>query len=382
MSRSSIKTLLTLEDYAKVMAIPGWLFNQCSHPGMARRGPYDQVFYQTGYFGDEELIIGRDQIARAISQAERKIAEILGYWPAQRYIEEEQTPMPLKSDVVYPKMQTRWGMLQAFGVKTTTTIAEDLTVSYSDEDGDGYDDTATITINLIDAASVSDLCRLIVRPDGYGESYEIAPLEAEEQADGSIELTGKRWLFVLPSIWNTDEQASLDDDADFVTTVDVYEESTDTTDQVTLIWSATLDNFAQSTQSAFGLIEDQRVGLFRVLPATYGDGAWVRATLAKTRLPDFYKYNYLSGYKDEFNDCSFEMNQELKQAVVSLANLYLPYDPAGVDFTRERFREDTEEIDVRTMIHHVVQRTFGSVTKGTMRVYAILDSLPQIGQGF
>lgn len=382
MARSEIPTLLKLEDYARVMAIPGWLFNQVSHPGMLRREPYDQIFYQSGYFGDEELIIGRDEIARAISQAERKISEILGYWPAQRYTENEEQPYPYKGDAVYPRLQTAWGMLQEFGVKETTEIDTGLTIVYSDADEDGYDDTATITIGATEAATISDLCRLSVRPADYGESYEIYPFNAVENADGTVTITAKRWLFVDPDIWDTDEKASLDDDTDFVSEVDVYEVSTDSTDQITFQWQETLSSLSTYTQTGYGIILDERIGLFRAVPATYGSGAWVRSSYAKTYLPDLFRYNYVSGYKDPYASCAFDMNNELKQAVVSLANLYLPYDPAGVDFTRERYREDREEIDVRTMTHHVVQRLFGSVTRGTMRVYAILDSLPKIGQGF
>ena len=111
MAISRQRTLLALDEYAEIMEIPGWLFNQQYHPARPQRGG-EMFWRQSGYYSDPNRIAGRDSIARAIATAERKIADHLGFWPAPTWIcqEPHRWPLPARgTQIQVSEMKTRWG---------------------------------------------------------------------------------------------------------------------------------------------------------------------------------------------------------------------------------------------------------------------------------
>jgi hypothetical protein len=388
MARSRVETLLALDEYSRVMGIPGWLFNQVTHPNRETRSDCNCVWLQSGYSGDGNQIVGRDEVARALAQAERLAAGYLGYWPAPKYICDDviQWPVPRHSRTNFlPKLFTSWGYVQEFGLEATDLIQQDVGVTYTDEDGDGYDDTATITVVSLYGTSVTEKCEVVVM---FADTeYEIHNLEVSIDDDGNITITGPRWLFVDPDVWLTADSVRLDDDTSFVSEVDVYRRYTDTTTQASIIWDSTANcdepPCAPHSVTACCSIKDARIGEFTARPATYSDddAAWLYTRWKYGFPPAKVSVSYLAGYDDSLcRDCS-QMGEALKQALVSLTNVYLINAPCGCDMTMERFSRDRTELEVTTRHIARAQNIFGTSAQGAVRALSVLDGLSALGKG-
>jgi hypothetical protein len=388
MARANTRTLLALDDYAKIMSIPGWLFNQVTHP--VREAPGCQgVLYQQGYVGDPTYYVGRDEIAEAIAVAEGQIASVLGFWPSPKYVCEESIEWidPKRGSSEYlPVLRTHWAHLQGFGVEAFSEVQLGATVTYSDEDGDGYDDTATITVASLYGTDVGSKCEVLVvfHDQDAGWEWEIRPLDVEIADDGTITITGPRWLFVDPDVWETVDGVSLDDDASFVTEVDVYRAYHDDTDHGDIIWNTAecKDGVCLSySQTGCCLPYDKRLGLFTMKPATYGSGAWVEGLWTYGYPPDRVEVSYLAGYDGDLcEDCS-QMGMRLKTAIVRLANTHIVDAPCECTMFKEKFRRDREELDPMTRMVARAEAYFGSTMRGAVFALSVLDQLDSIGKG-
>lgn len=177
-------------------------------------------------------------------QAEDTAAKYLGYYPLPKWISEEEHVLTSSYVPEYygfansrgmPKsVLTRWGKVLELGVKALSLIEADAAIVYSDSDGDGYDETATVSV----ITTVTDEEEIAVFYPDETESWEIRPVEIS-LSGGTATITFRRELAVLPDLIErmpspSDPHLVIDgdDDANFLTTVDVYRRYTDTSQQV------------------------------------------------------------------------------------------------------------------------------------------------------
>jgi hypothetical protein len=119
------------------------LVNQC-----------DDIFYN--FYWQNESQVSREEIAQAIAEAESDITRILGYAPAPwwnedvydypRYFRRNVFEWGMVDNRNFDKsVQLSQGMFIQGGQRATTLIDDAVTVVYSDDDADGYDETAQAT---------------------------------------------------------------------------------------------------------------------------------------------------------------------------------------------------------------------------------------------
>lgn len=341
MARASTKTILSLDRFAQIMGIAPPHFNgavgSAGTPIVFPAGgaSCDSVFWQHAWQAVDR--VSREDIAEEISMSEEEIAQFIGYWPGPKWIEGEVHKMPRhhRQDVFEDGLDNRgmpksvkanWGRIISQGQRATTVIGTATrtipvniadTLVFSDADGDGFDETATITL----ASAVYDECEYKVYFAGHGaaEEWEVRPLRTVTVAGGNVVITLWTWQILDPDLWEafptSDGKAAinLDTDTNFVLSVDVYREYNDPTARSAELYWEPLGNVASifcpncggtgctvcefTTQDGCAHVRDVEIGTLVPGPATYdaATGAWLPDALSVCRMPDQVKFWYQSG---------------------------------------------------------------------------------------
>lgn len=200
--RSLPRTLLGRNRYAEIMQINPSHFNQMAGALAPLGGNCDSVWDHTARYALEQTI----------ARAERMIAEYLRYWPAPKYITDEQIQFgnrgKIRGDWVNAPLQTKFGYVQAYGTEQLTVVARGVPVSYHNLDNDplGRKETAVIGGASLysDLLACSDPCQVavFVRPnDGATDEadprWEIRPLIIDID-DPDMTVRGESSYFVNP----------------------------------------------------------------------------------------------------------------------------------------------------------------------------------------
>lgn len=262
----------------------------------------------------------REQIASALNQAFSLFATYLGYYPRPIWATEQVT---IGGGHPFWWQQLRLpkgGYLIEFGQRATSIIQAGAPVVYSDADGDGVNDTATITV----ASDVDlDEAQIFFQvADGAFEAgderYQIEPVRIT-RSGANIVIKGHRALFVKPAtIWDvpfspTDPNYRTRNYADtatatgFVTAVDVYRVYNDTASVGTL-------NGSHDTQTLVNgnlEIESGERGRFRF--ATPCVSSLDLGCLGYLRTVDVH---FRAGYPLTYG----EMDNDLLRGIIRLAN--------------------------------------------------------------
>jgi hypothetical protein len=398
MAISPIKTLLPLEEYARIMGVTGWHFNQVTHPRQPSADACDVPWFQQTYFYAGDKLIGRDELAQAIATAERKIADACRFWPAPQWIQGEEHVWPLPKRGVrtaYPKFHTDWGYLISAGVERWDLVGlYETPIVYSDRDNDGVDDWATINATLgspyylyYTNPAACALCELAVVPEGQNpldREWRIRPLEVHNLGGGSYRIEGPRWMFTIPSRIDEHQEIELDDDTAFLQAVDVYCHYNYTGNQSLYIWRDYDCSPAcgEQTQSACVTVTERRTGQFYAQMADYAAATgWSSADWPVAEDPDLLRVWYLAGYRDHITGPCDWMGASLKEAIVSLANVYLVDSPCGCEFSVERWLRDREEQDMNTVDVVMAQSMFGTTARGAVMAYSFVKTIPPLGRG-
>jgi hypothetical protein len=132
----------------------------------------------------------------------------------------------------HPKsIELKRGHVLAGGIRAVEEVALAESVTYVDLDGDSFNETAEITIDLSDY-DLNEI-RVFYPGEGGDESWEIRP----------IKITSERiriplWLIVRPELTEPTclDSVNGDDAESYLETVDIYRVYNDTSNQVTLLW--------------------------------------------------------------------------------------------------------------------------------------------------
>jgi len=91
---------------------------------------------------------------------------------------------------------------------------------------------------------------------------------------------------------------------------------------------------------------------------------------------------YLAGYDDPSCEYICEtMTEQVKMAIVRLANCHMIESPCGCDPTRERWVNDNEEMAVDSVDVKLAQTAFGTTKRGAIFAYNVFSKLPPLGMG-
>lgn len=343
MARASIPTLLSLDRFARIIGL-----NPVHFAGAQTPGINPAVFPLKGCSGiwfqydwQQSDRVSREQVAKEIKHAEDEIASVIGFYPAPMWISEEratymhsqpadgsyQSSLTVRGN--YKSVGTAFRKVKATGrralalVGTANSAAVPVpTLAYSDADGDGFFELATITLAIPAGLTATVTDRREVKFYFAGHSgdpeWEIRPEKTKAIAAGVITATFDSWLLIDPDLWEVFPvegglgAIDISTTANFVTTVEVYREYTDHVTQANFparfqwemgtVCSCTdvSECSLGATQPACLFIRDAEAGILVPVPSLYdaATAKWNTTTFAECIEPEGVDLWYYAGDVD------------------------------------------------------------------------------------
>ena len=321
--------------------------------------------------------VSHEELANTIYGAEEEIANYLGYYPAPKWIAKEMHPYPrhYRRDVygfgdnnrgMYKSVTAKKGRFIQAGQRAVTLISAGATVTYSDPNSVGFNDTATITV----ATTLTDACEINAYFQGKAGApeWEIRPPRSKTISGGNIILVYDSWLLLKPTLleaYPTDagfDGLDLATTSNFVTTIDVYREYTNNTvKSAEFSWepkpqNSLLNTFctscggtgcaacANTTQDGCLHIRDVDRSIIVPAPATYntGDAVWTLDEWNECREPETVKIWYYAGDLDERflrGESCEKLAKYYAQAIAWMATARLERPPCGCQNVRAMFND-------------------------------------------
>lgn len=341
MARASTETLLPLDEFARILGIDPWSFNQMNFP-VSKGGQCADVLFQHPWQQDR---LSREEVAQAIADAEQMLADELHYWPAPKYLVGEEVKVPHQKtlhDEGYrtPKpVQLKWHHIVAPGVFKRTSIGTitGTDLATTDADNDGFKDTFTATIDNAAIADITDpneIALYFVEADRLGETlnetWRIRPVSIS--ISGQIAtIRGHITLLVKPNLQSGVQAKTLKADlaGNYVTSLECHRVFTDSTytqaepHQGLAIWkqvSGCRTDDCSSSTKPLCLGEDKPEQ--GVMYASF-------AQPCPARRPDRLEVNYLAGLPLE----NGQMQPEMARCVAYLAVALLANEKCGCERT-------------------------------------------------
>jgi len=357
------RPLLPPNRYAEIMQIPLPHFNQMGGALAPLNDGCDDIWDQND----------RDELVWALEQAEQYIADYLRYYPAPKFVTNEEVQIGLhgsRSDWWNAGLSTEYGYVQGFGTETLTLKEPDVPILYENKNNNPFDDRPTLATlvvgglySQIDACdSACDVAVFFREEDGAEDAadarWEVRPIKVDID-DNIMYIKINPAYLVKPTIWGLNRQECLGSDdenawiADFdvdnlVTHVDIYCRTINTTLPLTLKWDGychCASPCSHQTQTGCALQTNMKLGHFQARPAT-GTNQLASISSNVSGPPLFASVNYYGGYP---LDRYCRMNERLERAIVKLANTLMPEPQCGFcDLADTKWRSDRENIDPLT----------------------------------
>lgn len=371
MARATTLTKLSVDRWAAIIGLNPIHFNRITialSPDAACNAGED-FWMQWPYMDQSKVSI--EDLASAIQEAEGMIENVVGYKLLPEWIVDEQrlTERPaIREDFGYglnprwmnKSVKTKWGHIIAPGQRAKSVISAGAAIVRSDADGDGYQETATVTV----ASTVAvDEVRVYFASQSGADDYEIRPVQVIASG-GNLVITFKIWQVPNPTLWErlSTDPTAIDGDnaANFQTTVDVYRVYNNPQSQLTMLWepdtflncACGLDTCQVCTlgaQTGCIHIRDTRLGYFAYTPATWSasDAAFSQSEFALCREPDRMRLWYKAGNEWQTNDprkrVSHDIDPYWEKAIAYLAITLLSREVCACNNTEhfiDYWRED------------------------------------------
>lgn len=332
MARADYPTLLSLDQFAEVMSFNPFEFNQIGESDggiglqFARNNQCESVMYQFSY---QRQFMSRTEIASAIAKAEAAIIPIINFFPSPQYVVAEEHPYPNDQRLSTPDWMTPRGMWKSIGLDrklfceigtiSRTVIGANQAYVSSDEDGDGVNDTFTITIATTETNPdyIGVYFNAATRQD-LDETWRIRPVHIAI-AGGNAVITGHLAQLVDPALQLTPDPVPLKvEDLPYVASVDVYSVKPDTTAIGTAYWNSRAAIGYTASSAAIGAYEIGSRQTSYIRPVITSCSYYGRA-------PDRVEINYLSGFPLR----NGKMQAPYAQMIAYLATAYLPTGKCG-----------------------------------------------------
>jgi len=328
-------TLLPLADYARILGLNPLHFAGALTPGLT-----PQIYPANNcsdvwkkYDWQDHDKVSLYQIAQLIHDAEHEISNFIGYYPAPYWVIEEhvQYPRPYLREGYgngldvrdRPKtMLSEKGKFIMGGRRAVTLVGTATTAGgslvYSDDDGDGFLETATVTL----PTTLTNAAQIKVYVPGMDGSldWEVRPTRTKVISGGFVVIALDSWLLIDPELYElpptSDGEEAIDAStaAPFLSSVDVYREYADqTVASAVFFWGTdapinlflpcpscgTIGCTACSYDTQDGCVTARNLhnGELVAVPATYNadSGAWAPTSWLNCVEPDFVNLYYVSG---------------------------------------------------------------------------------------
>ena len=325
--------LLPLETFREIMGFNPYHFWGMANSDVPQASACDDIVKK--YSWQNADAAGRDNILNAIETAEGLLTDYLGYSPAPHYVQETLAWPTYNQNALhrhYPEdSKDRWvsvtlseGEVRAAGIEALTFV-EEVSVVYSDQDGDGLDETFTLTTAAALGTTDPDEIAVYFIPtdrmdnDGVSDKWRVKPVKVSIVA-GIATITGKAWMLAKPVLYEGFDVNPIDPSivANFVTKLDVYRRYTDasgtTSDTAQAAWiyetlpfpycceyapsvPSSQDPAAIGKVAARVGIRSAEMGIVTPIEAVYDatTGTWISGCDWPHRLPDRVTVRTLSG---------------------------------------------------------------------------------------
>jgi len=317
LSPSCGKTWLSLDRWAQIIGINPLHFHQLSSATLIPNNVCGDVFFQSSFQHSDR--VGRDDVCMAIQQAEADIAAEVGFnlmpdWTVEERLEYPRPGMPgvfgldgFNTRGMFKSVEARRGWIISGGIKTKTLLDDNVVITRSDADGDGYEETCTITV-AVTFTDTSDIHVYYPGQDG-ADAWEIRPIVVAISG-GIATIKFKSWQVALGVEMFDINPSPLDadDDASYETMVDVYRIYNDPSTQLQFMWENTenLNCCGSCTACEFGTqagcfhLRDHRLGILVPAPGSWNaqNENFDSAEWAVCRDPDQIRLWYYSGFVD------------------------------------------------------------------------------------
>jgi len=398
MARADTLTLIPLDRVAYHLQLDPWHFNGVTSNYRRNAFACDDTWYQHDWQASGKL--SRESIATAMRQAEDIVARYLKWYPLPVWLEETvELPKYYKTERINyynaiggsKSVTTSYGFVQDVGRKTSALVDTVATV-FSDEDGDGLDETVTITV----VTTVTDEDELhVYYPGKSGEdSWEIRPVDSITIAGGTATIVFKKYLIPL---WTEVEQVPQDGDAhiiisgdnnaNFLQTVDVYRVYASPSEHITFTYDPSLGDCttvpcAESTATGCLFVKNSRLGIL-----AYTRADWDEDTEQYTRKyfnspPVKGTIYYRAGARDLRSSFpNRQMDQSLERLIVFYGLSLLDTELCGCANTRNIWNYMTEDLTrVTDEGSHIVnwedtRNSLGVTTRASLLLWKYIQNI-------
>lgn len=326
-------TWLSLARYAQIMGVPPvHFFGSQASQAFPITGQCSNAWPRHSWQNKGRT--SREEILLLIQQAELEMAEFMGFNLAPAFVLNEVHSYPrfwrrtsfaitggLDVRGGYKRLALKnGGKLIQSGKRTASLIGTattgDGTLVYSDEDTDGFAETATISL-LTTETEVCELRAFVTGLGGQAE-WEIRPAKSKIISGGSVTMTFNSWLFVNPdtdaAYPTADAYKAIDisTTVNYVSSVDIYRVYADNTlVSARFFWERAgtctecggtgCDACSLAYQDGCAMVGDVDGGFIVPIPAEYNatDGIWNHSGWIIGRDPDQVRVSYYAGDIDQ-----------------------------------------------------------------------------------
>lgn len=379
--RASTSTLLSLKQFAQILGLDPIHFAGGYSDLREKQANCHDIWQQ--YQWQDKGKASREEVARSIARAEEEIANILGYWPAWKWIADERHQLEREGrwpNLNETRLTAKWKHVISGGAQTTSAISAATVTREADvdADGDGFSELAVFTITGVATTveleeiracykvySAGDAANTRTDPNssGFDEAWEIRPLRLSRSGT-TVTVYVDVWELFKPQLFEELLPDHIDaDDADsYVDTVEFYRVYNDLETQVSFLWGVDCYNnvsCAWATQSGCIRTNDPRNGALAIAPGTWDsdDEEYTATSFSYRIVPNVARLWYKAGLA---RPSPGRMDNRMAYLVTQLACARLNYPVCGCSNAKllvEEWRDNA--------LRNTRERTY-SITPGMM----------------
>lgn len=395
MAYATERTLIPLDRVAKILQITPWHFAGIVGPQFPARNAADDFWLQHDWFDHGKA--SRESLAVALKQAEDTVLQYLGYSPLPDWFIDEphNLPRPAVPEQVFVSeynsmgqpltIEADHGYFIEGGHRAVSLIEANASITYTDPDGDGLKELATITVNLPVPVPINDEICVFYPGKGGAPEWEIRPV-AISSVSGVATITFNRWQTATeeanetPPNADTGDDSYIDgeDDTLFLTAVDVYRVYNDPSSQMLMYSANSCLSCGGSGCAACGYVaetgciaahRDPRMSILRFQRADWDatTSAFAKAEFSNGRLPDYCKISYRAGLMNQNRRLpTREMDPSWERLISFYAVLLLDTEIGWTDNTKRIYSYWIEDLsfaggdDSRSIPERVLNNPLGT----------------------
>lgn len=340
MGRASIRTWLPLDRWARHVGINPLYFNQAYSTIVKEDLRDGTVWFQESWQDTDK--ISREDLALAISVAEKKISEEVGYHLVPDWIRDEYVALtpPADRTLVHNTPYNVSGHLKSAvlrkkhfrsgGIRAKEVVELNAPVTYSDPDGDGYNELGRCTLLGTDV----DPCEVHAYfiSENADDAWEIRPIKVTDLGGGTLQIDIEAWLLIDPDLQTGIGAENINGDvvASYVRTVDFYRIYNDASDMGSMVWEALPGDACCNscaactlgTQTMCMASRNRELSIVTYYPSTWdaNSESHLAADFSACRMPERLRANYYSGWMWGDDLCVFpSMDPYWERAIVLLS---------------------------------------------------------------